>query len=710
MLAPLKQTLRNLHDKFSGPLPTPLFSLDVLFEGEAAAAVVMLGKLPKPQPVLQVILRPREPVKAREVLDKWLARAQQMGILQKAEGSADATQFRLANKTGMAYSVKDGVILLTVYPANSSGQIHQQTLARMRGPGGLGQDPLYMTVRRRLGAKPEAWFYWGAFSWLNRNAAGLPMVGQVLASMGLQRVRGCVLGCTIEDRGFRTRLFIHMPREAGGPKPAPPITEADLALVPRDVVAFSMGHVDLTGLYDVATRLLMLVPPPAGPQIAEGISKVEAALGMSIRNDLLALFGNKYLTFVTAPGSPAGRRRALFLAVSDRKKASENLAKLLNVAVGLIRKHTGEEVDNWVKIRTIDRGAFTQIYAQSVLPGMITPNLTVTDRWASLGFSAGSVLAGTRLLLNHKSSVSRNESFTRLMAKMPKGYHSVSYTDVPRSFGSALKSVQFLTDLGVIGLKVFAKSGKSPIPINAGEFWAMDPGRFPDEALIREKLFGGVSVWVRQEDGVLYENFSSVGPLPMPTRDFGGGAQTQVAQVAILAGMLLPALARARMEGRHAVSKSNLRQVGMALMTYHMDHGDNYPDSLADLWPKYLNQPKLLVAPNDGRPFTIKKGLKCSYRYIGNVPFRDARPDQIVAYEHRPIRGRRNVLHYDSHVKSYVEAQFRTKLARQYQRYKKLMAQPNFPGNRERAKAFFELRRYPDSPKPRRMPAKGAPK
>ena len=50
-----------------------------------------------------------------------------------------------------------------------------------------------------------------------------------------------------------------------------------------------------------------------------------------------------------------------------------------------------------------------------------------------------------------------------------------------------------------------------------------------------------------------------------------------IAIIAILAGMLLPALARAREEGRRAVCKSNLGQIGKALAAYQPTYGNFFP-------------------------------------------------------------------------------------------------------------------------------------
>jgi prepilin-type N-terminal cleavage/methylation domain-containing protein len=58
-----------------------------------------------------------------------------------------------------------------------------------------------------------------------------------------------------------------------------------------------------------------------------------------------------------------------------------------------------------------------------------------------------------------------------------------------------------------------------------------------------------------------------------------------VAIIAILAGLLLPALAKAKAKSKIAKCLSNLRQVGITMAMYTGDHGDQYPFSGRD-WPQ----------------------------------------------------------------------------------------------------------------------------
>jgi len=89
-----------------------------------------------------------------------------------------------------------------------------------------------------------------------------------------------------------------------------------------------------------------------------------------------------------------------------------------------------------------------------------------------------------------------------------------------------------------------------------------------------------------------------------------------IAIIAILAGLLLPALARAREEGRKSVCKENCSQVGKAIYAYTQNNDEAYPfiwgdnddaemaytnetmTSIGLLYPQYLNTGKAFRCPS----------------------------------------------------------------------------------------------------------------
>jgi prepilin-type N-terminal cleavage/methylation domain-containing protein/prepilin-type processing-associated H-X9-DG protein len=154
-----------------------------------------------------------------------------------------------------------------------------------------------------------------------------------------------------------------------------------------------------------------------------------------------------------------------------------------------------------------------------------------------------------------------------------------------------------------------------------------------------------------------------------------------IAIIAILAGMLLPALARAREEARKAVCKGNLKQIGLSCIMYSNDYDESWPRnsttstvdgtvSLSLLFDNYLSSEQVLKCPStDTKPEVSGTTLTTSYLYDGAKnpranPMTAMASDDLAngtgtgyADESTTTTGRLinhengiNVLYYDGHV------------------------------------------------------------
>ena len=80
-----------------------------------------------------------------------------------------------------------------------------------------------------------------------------------------------------------------------------------------------------------------------------------------------------------------------------------------------------------------------------------------------------------------------------------------------------------------------------------------------------------------------------------------------IAIIGILAGILLPALSRARESGRRTQCASNLKQIGLGLIMYSNENNETFPinnvnGAMADfneLYPTYVSERKVFRCPSD---------------------------------------------------------------------------------------------------------------
>ena len=72
-----------------------------------------------------------------------------------------------------------------------------------------------------------------------------------------------------------------------------------------------------------------------------------------------------------------------------------------------------------------------------------------------------------------------------------------------------------------------------------------------------------------------------------------------IAIIAILAGMLLPVLNRAKEKGRQAACTGNLKQFGLALIMYRDDNRDEMAGWISNLYPDYIETDQVYLCPSD---------------------------------------------------------------------------------------------------------------
>jgi len=127
------------------------------------------------------------------------------------------------------------------------------------------------------------------------------------------------------------------------------------------------------------------------------------------------------------------------------------------------------------------------------------------------------------------------------------------------------------------------------------------------------------------------------------------GVLTVVTVLAVLAGMLLPSLAKSKAKAQRISAVNSLKQIGLAARLYAGDHGGRLPASFAEMRDE-LGTDKVTIDPQTGQPFV----------YLGEK-LSEVDADSVLAYA--PVQqGARAVLFADGSVQQLDDKRFKEAL------------------------------------------------
>ena len=179
------------------------------------------------------------------------------------------------------------------------------------------------------------------------------------------------------------------------------------------------------------------------------------------------------------------------------------------------------------------------------------------------------------------------------------------------------------------------------------------------------KLFASINaaqftITHRLQDGIMTESNS-------PNTIVSTDSLAPVAITAVMAGMLLPALNQAREKARRISCASNLKQIGLAMKQYAMDHKDYFPkaDNCAGfnelIKNDYLTDGNVYKCPSS----KILKAngqlteANSSYIYFGGFKEFGNANTPLVFEKPGNHKGYVNILFMDGHVKGHVIPNYR---------------------------------------------------
>ena len=524
-------------------------------------------------------------------------------------------------------------------------------------------------------------------------------VSKVLSdpAFGLTNLKSISAAFSPAGKGFRLSCFIHAPGEREGILKllaGKPLNPRIIKLAPKETECFVAASLDPAALWDFVVANAPQTPRER-ERLTKEIAKANETLGFDLRKDYIGSLGDEFAVF--GPG----------LIGVLKLKAPEKFKTCFNTMLMKFADEAGrnERAFRGAKLRlaSMQYEGRTITYVDGTrLPMAIQPCYAMVGDYAVIALFPVS-LKSYILRMAGGGTLADKPEFKALRAKLGPRPGMIYYGDTVGFVRSVYGYLPML-----MGLAKMAPEEFQPL--------CPDPAKIPPFNTVSRHLFGSIAARRAVEDGIVFESYSPFG-LPTPPQIRQGGG---VATTAILAGMLLPALGRARSEARKVRDMSNLKQLGTAANIWLTKFGGDeyFPPSLRSIWDsEIVREPKLFVSPSTktrSRAGEFATDYECIMDMLGFSPTESEAGSGIpMIWDKQGVhRGGRNVVYFDSHVTFMSEWQFQQLMEKTIKPFvakmKKQFADKPIP--EARMKAFRPRpmpvdRPGPERQRPRRRPA-----
>jgi len=391
---------------------------------------------------------------------------------------------------------------------------------------------------------------------------------------------------------------------------------------------------DIAGIYDMVMKTGRNVIGDDFIEAEQGIAAIEAELNFKIRQGLLESLSGPMLSYVLPGGMTMQSPQGGFVIIAKLKDA-----KLWEESLTALGKFAAEKSDGMVQVSSqVQDGRTVHTWAVMALAmAQVIPSWTVVGDQVVIGSNPALLTSAVSQINSGTKSIRGTDGFRKVTAKLPGNLLSFKYGDSKLQFTQLTTAVQQFWPMATM----FASNAglKLPFVLPQLSHIAQDMGPSCQYSWLDAK---GLRSYYR-----------------------GAGIEPSLGAVAggaIGAGILMPALARARQQGKNAVSMNNLKLLGTSVIMYSDDHDGKLPDNFEQA-KKYYGNPKVLESPLKPKGFAGP-----SYIYVSGHSLKAKSPArQIVIYENPEYcQDTINTLFLDGHVERMQRNRFRETLEATY--------------------------------------------
>ncbi len=252
-----------------------------------------------------------------------------------------------------------------------------------------------------------------------------PDVKELIGKLGLNGVGSITFHSGFDGPAERSVIDLHIPGPRKGLLRAgktKSISLMDLPPLPPQLTSFSTSNLDLVNSYDslldgVTTAVKIFAPQAAG-QVKGGIAQVEALLGVKLRQELLASFGNVAVSYNSPSDGPLGFGSMYLMKVKDEEKLKKSLDSILNVAQTLLIAQ--------VEVKTVKYGKAEIKQVSITGQGFQAPSYTIYNGWFAFASYPQPIRGFIARADGKLPKWTPSKELTTVLSKMPKKFSSIS--------------------------------------------------------------------------------------------------------------------------------------------------------------------------------------------------------------------------------------------------------------------------------------------
>jgi prepilin-type processing-associated H-X9-DG protein len=499
----------------------------------------------------------------------------------------------------------------------------------------------------------KIWSIVDAFAASEGEEEDLAPVKAVFKQVGLSDVGAVVGRVGFSGTDLVSDSFVEAPAPRTGLLAAfKPVDLTLLGTVDAQAVTASAFNCDIAGIYDMVMNAIKTASPDeAYPEIQKGLAEVESELGFRIREGLLKSLAGSVVFY----SLPAGKmvEAPMGGVVVGLKLNDPALFEKTMTSIGAFATQMSEGMLQ-VGSQAGDDGQTMHVWASPMLAvAQVMPTWSIVGDQVIIGSNTALCKMGLKQAASQdvsKSSLLQTEGFKQVAKALPQGLLSVTYTDSQVMFNQMLMQAQQFWPMAAMA----AMQADIKLPV-----------MLPSLGHIAKDMKPSCEYSYADAAG-FHSHYQGSG-LEVSLRGIAG--------TAFAAGLAMPALARARVQGRRAVSMSNLKQLGLAVHMYADEHDDKLPPDLESA-KAYYGSDQVLQSPHKPKDFDGP-----SYIYIPGQTLA-MYPGNFVAYENPAFCAEGvNVLHLDGHVEFMKPEMFREELKGTYERLGRIMPEIRFLGD-----------------------------